>query len=73
VEPLPPVLDKPSEELLKDCKGPVYLGDKELTQEEIEKYWAKDRYNLISCRKDKKALKDFYLERDKGIEDVRFS
>lgn len=66
--PLPPVLDKPQAELLKDCKSPVNLGDKALTQEEIEKYWSKDRYNLILCGKNKKALGDFYKDRDTLLE-----
>ncbi|AXP07715.1 hypothetical protein SmphiM6_24 [Sinorhizobium phage phiM6] len=66
--PLPPVLDKPDADLLKDCKSPVDLGNKELAQEQIEKLWIKDRHSLIICGKEKKALRDFYLERDSLLE-----
>jgi hypothetical protein len=53
--------------LTKDCNNPVDIGSGTLTQEQAETFWIKDRQSLISCRKSKSALRDFYAERDSRL------
>ncbi|MGO8172711.1 anaerobic dehydrogenase [Rhizobium ruizarguesonis] len=54
--------------LLDRCLGPVDLGDKPLEQARLEKLWITDRERLLSCARHHLALRDYYLDRDAGIE-----
>ncbi|MGO6986920.1 hypothetical protein, partial [Rhizobium leguminosarum] len=54
--------------LTTKCLGPVDLGDKPLTQAALEKLWITDRERLLSCARKHLALRDFYADRDAGIE-----
>lgn len=60
----PPRIATPSDELLKKCNLPVYLGDGPLAQERLEKLWITDRSSLIICYRRNMALIDFILDRD---------
>lgn len=64
----PPSLASPRSELLKECAQPVLLPDKSLSQFEVEKFWIRDRINLIECAKYKTLLQDFYADRDAKIQ-----
>ncbi|MET3754695.1 hypothetical protein ABID08_002052 [Rhizobium binae] len=50
------------------CLGPVDLGDKALTQAQLEKLWITDRERLLTCIRRHLALRDFYADRDAGLE-----
>ncbi len=65
IAPLPPVIERPDSSLTKLCNRPVALGDKALTQAQIEDLWSKDRVSLINCYKRHKAFADFIAERDR--------
>jgi hypothetical protein len=54
--------------LLEKCRGPVDLGDKALTQAALEKLWITDRERLLTCVRRHLALRDYYLDRDAGLE-----
>jgi hypothetical protein len=62
-----PHLAAPDSALTKDCPRPVDLGDKELTQEQTEGFWIKDRSALIACGRSKRALRDYYADRDRRL------
>lgn len=51
-------------ELLRDCKLPIRLPEKELTQADVEKLWGTDRASLVKCYKKHKKTIDYYLSRD---------
>jgi len=68
VSPPPLHLTKPDSVLLERCKGPVDLGDKPLTQAQLEKLWITDRERLLSCIRKHLALRDYYADRDAGLE-----
>ncbi|WP_261337931.1 anaerobic dehydrogenase [Rhizobium leguminosarum] len=54
--------------LLERCKGPVDIGDKPLTQAQLERLWITDRERLLSCVRRHLALVGFYADRDAGLE-----
>jgi hypothetical protein len=62
------VLRKADSVLTTKCLGPVDLGDKPLTQAQLEHLWITDRERLLSCVRRHLALRDFYADRDAGIE-----
>jgi hypothetical protein len=62
------VLRKADSALKTKCLGPVDLGDKPLTQAQLEKLWITDRERLLSCARRHLALRDFYADRDAGLE-----
>ncbi len=64
VPPVPPRLTKPDSALVQKCAGPVDLGDKELTQADVERLWITDRQRLLTCVRRHLALRDFYADRD---------
>jgi hypothetical protein len=55
-------LDKPGlqaaidSKLLEKCSRPVKLPNRDLTQLDIERFWAKDRAELIKCGLTKEKL-----------------
>lgn len=61
-------LARPDSALVTKCKGPVDLGDKPLTQAQLEKLWITDRERLLSCVRRHLALRDYYADRDAGLE-----
>ncbi|WP_311043585.1 anaerobic dehydrogenase [Rhizobium lentis] len=66
--PAPPKLVQPDSTLTVRCLGPVDLGDKALTQAQLEKLWIADRERLLSCLRRHLALRDFYADRDAALE-----
>lgn len=68
VPPAPPKLARPDSTLTARCLGPVDLGDKALTQAQLEKLWITDRERLLSCIRRHLALRDFYADRDAALE-----
>lgn len=50
------------------CLGPVDLGDKPLTQAQLERLWITDRERLLTCIRRHLALRDFYADRDAALE-----
>ncbi|MBX4992882.1 dehydrogenase [Rhizobium binae] len=68
VPPAPPKLVRPDSALTARCLGPVDLGDKALTQAQLEKLWITDRERLLTCIRRHLALRDFYADRDAGLE-----
>jgi hypothetical protein len=62
------VLRKADSALTTKCLGPVDLGDKPLTQAQLEHLWITDRERLLSCARRHMALRDFYADRDAGLE-----
>jgi hypothetical protein len=41
---------------LERCSRPIKLPDRELTQLDIERFWAKDRAELVKCGLSKEKL-----------------
>ncbi|QIG68656.1 hypothetical protein EVB67_006 [Rhizobium phage RHph_TM3_3_14B] len=68
VPPPVPKLTRPDSALLERCKGPTDLGDKPLTQAQLEKLWITDRERLLTCIRRHLALRDFYADRDAALE-----
>ncbi|MBY3263886.1 anaerobic dehydrogenase [Rhizobium laguerreae] len=62
------MLRKADSALTTKCIGPVDLGDKPLTQARLEHLWITDRERLLSCIRRHLALRDFYADRDAGLE-----
>lgn len=62
-----PQLSQPDSRLLQKCKNPVALPSGTMTPEQIELYWGRDRVALLTCGWNKKAVQDFYLNRDAGL------
>lgn len=52
---------------MQKCAGPVDIGEKELTQAELERLWITDRKRLVTCIRRHIALVDFYADRDAGL------
>jgi len=44
----------------RDCARPVTLPDRELTQREVEGFWAADRGALLKCGIGKAGVVTFY-------------
>jgi len=59
-----PVLRLPDGRLLKECNKPVALPDYALSPNQVEAYWMQDRAALLACGWNKKAIQDFYRNRD---------
>ena len=57
------VTDAPAE-LLRNCKLPVKLPERGLTQADVEKLWGTDRASLVRCYKKHKKTIDYYMTRD---------
>jgi hypothetical protein len=64
------VLTKPDAVLTVKCKGPVDLGDKPLSQAQLEQLWITDRERLLSCARKHLALRDYYADRDQLLSDL---
>ncbi|WFS02755.1 anaerobic dehydrogenase [Rhizobium tumorigenes] len=52
---------------MKDCKLPIDIGSKALTQSQLESLWITDRISLLDCARRHKALRDFIADRDAGL------
>ena len=66
----PTVLIKPNlspAPAINQCFKPVKLPSRDLTQQEVENYWGRDRIHLIQCRKSMKIIQKFYQERDGAL------
>ncbi|MGO8211820.1 anaerobic dehydrogenase [Rhizobium ruizarguesonis] len=62
------MLQKADGALTTKCLGPVDLGDKPLTQAQLEHLWITDRERLLSCARRHLTLVGFYADRDAGLE-----
>ncbi|NTJ63756.1 dehydrogenase [Agrobacterium rhizogenes] len=71
VPPPPPSLAKPDSALTMDCDLPVDIGKTQLPQAKTEKFWIQDRKSLLDCRRSKAALRDFYADRDRRLENQK--
>lgn len=67
VPPPLPRLTKPDSALVQKCAGPIDIGDKALTQADVERLWISDRQRLLTCIGRHLALRDFYADRDAGL------
>ena len=67
VPPIPPHLVGPDSVLVQKCAGPIDIGEKELTQAELERLWITDRKRMLTCIRRHLALVDFYADRDAGL------
>ena len=65
--PAPPRISAPDSALVKDCKLPIDIGSKALTQSQLESLWITDRISLLDCARRHKALRDFIADRDAGL------
>ncbi len=61
-----PRLDRPDSRLLADCELPVLIPSK-ITNAQLERLWGNDRAALLKCGWNKKAVQDFYLNRDNAL------
>jgi hypothetical protein len=59
-------LDRPDARLLAKCELPVMIPNG-LTDAQLERLWGDDRAALLKCGWNKKAVQDFYRNRDKGL------
>lgn len=59
-----PELVSPPSELTENCPKPILLPESNLTQVEVETLWIEDRSSLLKCGDQKKALQEFYSNRD---------
>ena len=62
------VLTPAPAELVVPCASPITLPERELTQAEVERYWLKDRKNLVICKRQKDGVVKYYEKRDKIIQ-----
>lgn len=62
-----PVLVTPDSALTEQCKRPSALPERDLKQNEVERYWTSDRRNLVECGKRHDGLRKFYDTRDKAL------
>ncbi|RWX41671.1 anaerobic dehydrogenase [Rhizobium leguminosarum] len=58
---------RPDSVLTNKCLGPVDLGDKPLTQAQLEDLWKTDRARLLTCVRKHLALVGFYADRDAAL------
>lgn len=63
----PPQIARPDSKLLRLCALPFDLGDKPLTQEQVEDLWIADRSALLDCYRRHLALRNFVIERDDAL------
>jgi hypothetical protein len=49
------------------CADPANLPNGGLSQRDVERFWSKDRVNLIQCGDRHAALRDFYRGRDAAL------
>ncbi|KAB1089408.1 anaerobic dehydrogenase [Neorhizobium galegae] len=52
---------------MKACGLPVNLGDKPLTQADVERLWITDRSALLDCYRRHLALRNFVVTRDDAL------
>jgi len=50
------------------ANAPPMVGDKPLTQAQLENLWITDRERLLTCIRRHIALRDFYADRDTALE-----
>lgn len=63
----PPVIAAPDSALMKVCALPVSIGNKPLTQEQVEDFWISDRTALLECYRRHLALRDYIVDRDDAL------
>jgi hypothetical protein len=63
----PPAIAAPDSALMKECSLPVNLGNKPLTQEQVEDLWIADRTSLLECYRRHLALRNYVIDRDDAL------
>lgn len=63
----PPTIPQLPEALIGACQDPVTLPDGDLTQAEVNLFWARDRVSLIECGSGKAALVQSVQRRDAAL------
>lgn len=67
VAPPPLILTPIDSSLLSDCKLPIQLPEKNLSQKEAEKLWTVDRKDILDCMNKHKALVKVIKFRDEQL------
>ncbi|HHN67530.1 MAG TPA: hypothetical protein ENK15_05780 [Thermopetrobacter sp.] len=62
-----PRLVAPPPALTRPCARPARLPGRALAAAEVERFWGRDRANLIICRRRNGALVDYYRKRDRAL------
>ncbi|WP_225245305.1 anaerobic dehydrogenase [Agrobacterium tomkonis] len=52
---------------MKACASPANIGNKPLTQEQVEDLWITDRSALLECYRRHLALRNFIIDRDDAL------
>lgn len=63
----PPTIAAPDSALMKVCALPANIGNKPLTQEQVEDLWIADRSALLECYRRHLALRNFIVDRDDAL------
>lgn len=63
----PPVIAAPDSALMKVCALPANIGNKPLTQEQVENLWIEDRTALLDCYRRHFALRNYIVDRDDAL------
>ncbi|MQB20561.1 dehydrogenase [Agrobacterium tumefaciens] len=63
----PPAIAAPDSALMKICSLPANLGNKPLTQEQVEDLWIVDRTSLLECYRRHLALRNYVADRDDAL------
>lgn len=63
----PPVIAAPDSVLMKLCALPANIGNKSLTQEQVEDLWITDRTALLDCYRRHLALRNYIIDRDDAL------
>ncbi|KRA58156.1 hypothetical protein [Rhizobium sp. Root651] len=63
----PPAIAAPDSALMKLCALPANIGNKPLTQEQVEDLWIADRVALLECYRRHLALRNYIVDRDDAL------
>lgn len=63
----PPTIAAPDSALTKVCALPANIGNKPLTQEQVEDLWIADRSALLECYRRQLALRNYIIDRDDAL------
>lgn len=55
-------VDGPSPSLTQPCESPIILPERELRQAEAERFWLRDRRNLVECKSKNEGLVNYVNE-----------
>lgn len=63
----PPAIAAPDSALTKACALPINIGNKPLTQEQVEDFWIADRTAMLDCYRRHFALRNYIIDRDDAL------